>query len=361
MHPQISGDVPGLAPSCLASACGLGPHFTMNCAGRWIVGNWLGVLPVLICTGSLGEGCGGKSIGGSGQAGAGTSISVGSGATGGATTFATGGVGPAATGGTTSGECFSPTQNLSTAYQDGSKGCACDPTTMADACVQGVALICESNHWIAVEDGPCMPQYAAGGSAGTGGSTAMTTVGGSSSTGGTSSTTCFTPSANVRPGTSGGCPCALGSTSVCVSGTGFICSSGYWIAVWDGPCMPKPPGTGGTSSPTSPTSRSTGGIATASSGTGGRATGDTAASGSAAATKSCGARAGATCSSSEYCAYRPRQYCGQADAEATCQARPEACGAVYSPVCGCDGKTYGNSCEAAIAGSGVYATGACTR
>ncbi|MEP7125815.1 MAG: Kazal-type serine protease inhibitor domain-containing protein [Byssovorax sp.] len=42
-----------------------------------------------------------------------------------------------------------------------------------------------------------------------------------------------------------------------------------------------------------------------------------------------------------------------------CKTKPDACAQVLSPVCGCDGKTYSNSCEASIAGISVAAAGVC--
>ena len=36
-----------------------------------------------------------------------------------------------------------------------------------------------------------------------------------------------------------------------------------------------------------------------------------------------------------------------------------ACITLYEPVCGCNGKTYGNSCEAESRGITEYAEGAC--
>jgi len=42
-----------------------------------------------------------------------------------------------------------------------------------------------------------------------------------------------------------------------------------------------------------------------------------------------------------------------------CKTRPTACDRAFSPVCGCDGRTYDNACLAAFAGVGVASSGVC--
>jgi hypothetical protein len=72
----------------------------------------------------------------------------------------------------------------------------------------------------------------------------------------------------------------------------------------------------------------------------------------------CGGIAGVQCAADEFCDF-PSNSCGFADESGTCQKRPMACDASYSPTCGCDGKIYGNPCTANGAGHDVAPAGTC--
>jgi hypothetical protein len=60
------------------------------------------------------------------------------------------------------------------------------------------------------------------------------------------------------------------------------------------------------------------------------------------------------CASGQFCG--DREYCGGAGA---CRPVPDACPDVEAIVCGCDGREYGNACEAARAGVSVASSGPC--
>ncbi len=73
----------------------------------------------------------------------------------------------------------------------------------------------------------------------------------------------------------------------------------------------------------------------------------------------CGGLPGLKCGSDkEYCMLKPGQ-CPVADAQGVCKTKPQICNKMFLPVCGCDGKTYGNACEASSAGANVLSKGKC--
>ena len=72
----------------------------------------------------------------------------------------------------------------------------------------------------------------------------------------------------------------------------------------------------------------------------------------------CGGIAGIPCSAGLFCDF-PAGQCNVADPNGVCVTVPPACTAVFDPVCGCDGMTYGNDCERKKAQVPLDHTGPC--
>ncbi len=73
----------------------------------------------------------------------------------------------------------------------------------------------------------------------------------------------------------------------------------------------------------------------------------------------CGIRGGDACDDGEFCIRQPADNCGRADAPGICTVPSDFCPTVVIPVCGCDGRTYNNTCEANRMGVSVDYEGAC--
>jgi hypothetical protein len=68
-----------------------------------------------------------------------------------------------------------------------------------------------------------------------------------------------------------------------------------------------------------------------------------------------GCRSNDECGEGEYCATSD----GACSEAGLCLPRPTSCGRELDPVCGCDDETYGNPCQANMAGASIASAGAC--
>lgn len=73
----------------------------------------------------------------------------------------------------------------------------------------------------------------------------------------------------------------------------------------------------------------------------------------------CAGIQGLPCDTNEYCNLGLGNCC--CDFQGVCEEIPELCPEIFAPVCGCDGTTYGNRCEAARDGVSVDFEGSCDR
>jgi hypothetical protein len=98
-------------------------------------------------------------------------------------------------------------------------GCACDEQLDVDQCIDGKALVCVNDAWVAVEDGPCLPEVPAG-------------------------EICFSPTqypTSAYDQGAVGCACDPEvDEDMCVAAVALICYDGRWRGVQDGPCLPPP-------------------------------------------------------------------------------------------------------------------------
>lgn len=74
--------------------------------------------------------------------------------------------------------------------------------------------------------------------------------------------------------------------------------------------------------------------------------------------QSCGGILPFTCPNGQFCNFQPGHCTGFAQ-PGTCTVKPVICIKIFRPVCGCNGKTYGNDCDRRAAGVSLRHIGKC--
>lgn len=75
--------------------------------------------------------------------------------------------------------------------------------------------------------------------------------------------------------------------------------------------------------------------------------------------RTCGGIQGTGCPSGQFCDVIPPRACNGADLPGICRIVSEVCAEIHQPVCGCDGRTYGNNCSRRAARVQLDHEGAC--